>query len=132
MSNIFVRIIGEFKDAAFKKAQKSTYGLSKSFDNLRRSARRTFVTIAGVAALKRSVQAFAQEDLAVQKLAKSLDNLGLRFESGGVDSYLESLEKATAVTKEELYPAFQQLANTTLSVTKSQQLLSAAMDISGS
>ena len=88
MSNIFVRIIGEFKDAAFKKAQKSTYGLSKSFDNLRRSARRTFVTIAGVAALKRSVQAFAQEDLAVKKLAKSLDNLGLRFESGGVDSYL--------------------------------------------
>lgn len=130
MSNIFVRIIGEFKDAGFKKAQKSTYGLTKSFDNLRRSARRTFVTIAGVAALKRSVQAFAAEDAAIQKLAKSLDNLGLRFESGGVDQYLESLEKATTVTKEQLYPAFQQLANTTLSVTKSQQLLNAALDIS--
>ena len=130
MSNIFVRIIGEFKDAGFKKAQKSTYGLTKSFDNLRRSARRTFVTIAGVAALKRSVQAFAAEDAAIQKLAKSLDNLGLRFESGGVDQYLESLEKATTVTKEQLYPAFQQLANTTLSVSKSQQLLNAALDIS--
>lgn len=130
MSNIFVRIIGEFKDKEFKRAQKSTLGLTRSFDNLRASARRAFLTVAGVAALKRSVQAFAEEDAAVQKLSKSLDNLGLRFESGGVDQYLENLEKATTVTKEQLYPAFQQLANTTLSVTKSQELLNAALDIS--
>lgn len=130
MSNIFVRIIGEFKDKEFKRAQKSTLGLTKQFDGLRRSARRAFLTVAGVAALKRSVQAFAEEDAAVQKLSKSLDNLGLRFESGGVDQYLENLEKATTVTKEQLYPAFQQLANTTLSVSKSQELLNAALDIS--
>lgn len=130
MSNIFVRIIGEFKDKEFKRAQKSTLGLSKQFDGLRRSARRAFLTVAGVAALKRSVQAFAEEDAAVQKLSKSLDNLGLRFEAGGIDNYLENLEKTVAVTKEQLYPAFQQLANTTLSVTKSQELLNAALDIS--
>ena len=130
MSNIFVRIIGEFKDKEFKRAQKSTLGLSKQFDGLRRSARRAFLTVAGVAALKRSVQAFAEEDAAVQKLSKSLDNLGLRFEAGGIDDYLENLEKTVAVTKEQLYPAFQQLANTTLSVTKSQELLNAALDIS--
>lgn len=130
MSNIFVRIIGEFKDKEFKRAQKSTFGLTKQFDGLRRSARRAFLTVAGVAALKRSVQAFAEEDAAVQKLSKSLDNLGLRFEAGGIDNYLENLEKTVAVTKEQLYPAFQQLANTTLSVTKSQELLNAALDIS--
>lgn len=130
MSNIFVRIIGEFKDKEFKRAQKSTFGLTKQFDGLRRSARRAFLTVAGVAALKRSVQAFAEEDAAVQKLSKSLDNLGLRFEAGGIDDYLENLEKTVAVTKEQLYPAFQQLANTTLSVGKSQQLLNAALDIS--
>lgn len=130
MSNIFVRIIGEFKDKEFKRAQKSTFGLTKQFDGLRRSARRAFLTVAGVAALKRSVQAFAEEDAAVQKLSKSLDNLGLRFEAGGIDNYLENLEKTVAVTKEQLYPAFQQLANTTLSVTKSQELLNAALDVS--
>jgi hypothetical protein len=130
VSNIFVRIIGEFKDKEFKRAQKSTFGLTKQFDGLRRSARRAFLTVAGVAALKRSVQAFAEEDAAVQKLSKSLDNLGLRFEAGGIDNYLENLEKTVAVTKEQLYPAFQQLANTTLSVTKSQELLNAALDIS--
>jgi hypothetical protein len=130
VSNIFVRIIGEFKDKEFKRAQKSTFGLTKQFDGLRRSARRAFLTVAGVAALKRSVQAFAEEDAAVQKLSKSLDNLGLRFEAGGIDNYLENLEKTVAVTKEQLYPAFQQLANTTLSVTKSQELLNAALDVS--
>jgi hypothetical protein len=130
MTNIFVRIIGEFKDKEFKRADKATRALDKNFHNLRRSATRAFVAVAGISALKRSVKAFAAEDAAVQKLSKSLDNLGLRFESGGVDAYLESLEKATAVTKEQLYPAFQQLANTTLSVTKSQELLNAALDIS--
>ena len=130
MTNIFVRIIGEFKDKEFKRAQKSTLGLTRQFDNLRRSARRAFLTVAGVAALKRSVQAFAAEDAAVQKLSKSLDNLGLRFDAIGVDDYLENLEKTTTIAKEELYPAFQQLANATLSVAKSQQILNTALDIS--
>jgi hypothetical protein len=130
MTNIFVRIIGEFKDKEFKRADKYTTKLDKNFNNLRRSATRAFIAVAGISALKRSVKAFAEEDAAVQKLTKSLDNLGLRFESGGIDEYLENLEKATTVTKEQLYPAFQQLANTTLSVTKSQQLLNSALDIS--
>ena len=130
MTNIFVRIIGEFKDKEFKRANKATSQLDRNFKNLRRSAVRAFVAVACISALKRSVKAFAEEDAAVQKLSKSLDNLGLRFESGGIDQYLENLEKATAVTKDQLYPAFQQLANTTLSVTKSQELLNAALDIS--
>jgi hypothetical protein len=130
MTNIFVRIIGEFKDKEFKRADKYTTKLDKNFNNLRRSATRAFIAVAGISALKRSVKAFAEEDAAVQKLTKSLDNLGLRFESGGIDEYLENLEKATTVTKEQLYPAFQQLANTTLSVSKSQQLLNSALDIS--
>ena len=130
MSNIFVRIIGEFKDKEFKRAQKSTLGLTKQFNGLRRSATRAFAAVAGVSALKRSVQAFAAEDAASQKLTKSLDNLGLRFESSGVETFLEGLEKATAVSKEQLYPAFQQLASTTLSVAESQALLGTALDIS--
>ena len=130
MSNIFVRIIGEFKDKEFKRAQKSTLGLTRSFDNLRRSARRAFVTVAGVAALKRSVQGFAEEDAAVRKLATSLDNLGLKYEAIGVEDFLEQLEKSVGVTKDQLYPAFQQLANATLSVAKAQTLLNTALDLS--
>lgn len=129
MSNIFVRIVSEFKDSGFKKASRSTQTLGKRFDGLTRSARRAFVAIAGFTALKRSVNAFAQTDKAVQSLAKSLDNLGLKYEGVGVLKFIENLEQATAVSKEQLFPAFRQLANATLSVTKSQQLLAASLDI---
>ena len=129
MSNIFVRIIGEFKDKEFKRAQKSTMGLNKQFDNLRRSATRAFVAVAGISALKRSVKAFAESDLASRNLAKSLDNLGLKYEAVGVDDFIKQLEYASLVTKEQLYPAFRNLANATLSVAKSQELLSVALDI---
>lgn len=130
MTNIFVRIIGEFKDKGFKQAQKSTYGLERSFDKLKRSAAKAFIAVAGISALKTSVKAFAAQDAQVQKLTKSLDNLGLKYEGMGVDAFLDQLEKSTAIAKQELYPAFQQLANTTLNVKKSQDLLTAAMDIS--
>jgi hypothetical protein len=129
MSNIFVRIVSEFKDSGFKKASKSTQTLGKRFDGLTRSAKRAFVAIVGFTALKRSVNAFIQSDKAVQSLAKSLDNLGLKYEGLGAVKFIEELEQATAVSKEQLFPAFRQLANATLSVTKSQQLLAASLDI---
>jgi len=129
MSNIFVRIISEFKDTGFKKANKSTASLGKQFNALRTSARRAFIAIAGISALKRSVTAFAAADAASRNLAKSLDNLGLKYEGIGVDKFIEDLEKSTAVAKERLYPAFRSLANATLSVSKSQAILSTALDI---
>lgn len=129
MSNIFVRIISEFKDTGFKKANKSTAHLGKQFNALRTSARRAFIAIAGISALKRSVTAFAAADAASRNLAKSLDNLGLKYEGIGVDKFIEDLEKSTAVAKEKLYPAFRTLANATLSVSKSQGILSTALDI---
>jgi len=129
MSNIFVRIVSEFKDSGFKKASKSTQTLGKRFDGLTRSAKRAFVAIVGFTALKRSVNAFIQSDKAVQSLAKSLDNLGLKYEGLGAVKFIEELEQATAVSKEQLFPAFRQLANATLSVTKSQQLLATSLDI---
>lgn len=130
MSNVFIRLISEFQDKGFKKANKSTDTLSKSFNKLKGSAAKAFIAIAGISALKKSVQAFAQSDLASRNLAKSLENLGLKYESVGVDDFIKKLEYASLATKEELYPAFRELANATLSVTKSQDLLTTALDIS--
>lgn len=130
MSDIVIRLTGEFKDKGFKDADKATINLNKRFNSLTRSASRAFIAIAGFTALKRSVQAFAEEDRAVSKLVKSLDNLGLKFESTGIDDYLQNLQNTTAIAKEELAPAFNQLANVTLSVTKAQQLLNTALDVS--
>lgn len=130
MSDIKINIIGEFKKKAFVDADKATINLSNNFDRLRRSALRTFTAIAGISALKRSVKAFAENDAAITNLTKSLDNLGFRFEAPALVSYLENLEKTTAVVKEDLFPAYRNLANATLDVEEAQKLLNVALDIS--
>lgn len=130
MSDIKINIIGEFNKKGFVEADKATINLSNNFDKLRQSARRTFATILGYRALKESVKAFAANDAAIQNLTKSLDNLGFRFEAPGIVTYLENLEKAVAVSKDELFPAFRNLANATLDVQQSQKLLATALDIS--
>jgi hypothetical protein len=130
MSNIRIDIASEFKETGFKKAQKSTDKLNKSFNNLGRTARRTFIAVAGIQALKRSVIAFAEEEKAAVKLAQSLRNLGLAYNTKAIEDYLEKTEKATAISKDELSPAIAQLVTTTLNAEKSMALLNVAMDVS--
>lgn len=129
-SDIKIIIAAELKRAGFKEAEKATNSLNKNFDKLRRTSLRTFTAIAGIAALKKSVRAFAENDAAITNLTKSLDNLGFRFEAPGIVTYLENLEKTTAVVKEELFPAFRNLANATLDTAQAQELLNVALDIS--
>ena len=130
MSNIRIDIASEFKDKGFKAAEKRTTSLNRKFDNLTRSARRTFIAIAGFQALRRSVEAFAAEDRAAQKLATSLRNLGLAYNTKAIEDYLEASEKATNINKDELSPAIAQLISTTLNAEKSMNLLAVAMDLS--
>ena len=132
MSNIRIDIASEFKDKGFKAAEKRTTSLNRKFDNLGRTAKRTFIAIAGIQALKRSVIAFAEEDRAANKLATSLRNLGLAYDTKAIEDYLEASEKATAINKDELTPAITQLLSTTLNAQKSMTLLNLAMDIATS
>tara|TARA_R110000822_G_scaffold89102_3_gene206018 strand:- start:2022 stop:3821 length:1800 start_codon:yes stop_codon:yes gene_type:complete len=132
MSNIRIDIASEFKDKGFKAAEKRTTSLNRKFDNLARTAKRTFITIAGIQALKRSVVAFAEEDRAANKLEASLRNLGLAYNTQAIEDYLEQSEKATAISKDELSPAIAGLLSTTLDAEKSMRLLNLAMDISAS
>ena len=132
MSNIRIDIASEFKDKGFKAAEKRTTSLNRKFDNLGRTAKRTFVAIAGIQALKRSVVAFAEEDRAANKLEASLRNLGLAYNTQAIEDYLEKSEKATAISKDELSPAIAGLLSTTLDAEKSMRLLNLAMDISAS
>ena len=132
MSNIRIDIASEFKDKGFKAAEKRTTSLNRKFDNLARTAKRTFIVIAGIQALKRSVVAFAEEDRAANKLEASLRNLGLAYDTQAIEDYLEQSEKATAISKDELSPAIAGLLSTTLDAEKSMKLLNLAMDISAS
>lgn len=132
MSNIRIDIASEFKDKGFKAADKRTTSLNRKFDKLARTAKSTFIAIAGIQALKRSVVAFAEEDQAANKLGASLRNLGLAYDTQAIEDYLERSEKATAISKDELSPAIAGLLSTTLSAEKSMNLLNLAMDVSTS
>lgn len=132
MSNIRIDIASEFKDKGFKAAEKRTTSLNRKFDKLARTAKSTFIAIAGIQALKRSVVAFAEEDRAANKLEASLRNLGLAYNTEAIENYLEQSEKATAISKDELSPAIAGLLSTTLDAEKSMKLLGLAMDISAS
>lgn len=130
MSNIRIDIASEFKDKGFKAAEKRTTSLNRKFDKLARTAKSTFIAIAGIQALKRSVVAFAEEDRAANKLEASLRNLGLAYDTKAIEDYLEQSEKATAISKDELSPAIAGLLSTTLDAEQSMRLLNLAMDIS--
>lgn len=132
MSNIRIDIASEFKDKGFKAAEKRTTSLNRKFDKLARTAKSTFIAIAGIQALKRSVVAFAEEDRAANRLEASLRNLGLAYNTQAIEDYLEQSEKATAISKDELSPAIAGLLSTTLDAEKSMTLLGLAMDISAS
>lgn len=131
-TDIKIIIAAELKKAGFDKAQKATTNLEKSFKKLGKTATRTFVAVAGIRALKQSVQAFAAEEKAAIKLAGSLRNLGLAYNTKAIEDYLEKTEKATGISKDDLSPAIQGLINTTLSAEKSMSMLNIAMDIAAS
>lgn len=132
MSDIKVRIFGEFNDSGFKKARKSTDLLGKSFDRLAGKLGAALSLGALVKFSKASIKAFADDDRAAKQLTRTYQNLGMAFESAIVNDYVDSLQRATGVSDSELRPALAILTRSTLDYGKAQNLLNTAMDVSAS
>ena len=81
---------------------------------------------------KASVKAFAEDDKAARALGQTLKNLGLAYGSNAatVNGFISRLELQTGVLDDELRPAMDRLLRATGDVTKSQELLGLALDIS--
>ena len=129
MSNVAINIAAEFiGKKAFKQAETSTDKLSRSVRKLAGSLGVAF----GVRGIGRSIKAFAEDDKAAQALGQTLNNLGLAFGSSSatVNGYISRLEQQTGVLDDELRPAMDRFLRATMSVTKSQELLNLALDIS--
>lgn len=77
-----------------------------------------------------AAKAFAQDQKEANRLAIAVKNLGLELSNPAISTYIDNLSKASGVTDGELRPAFQSLLTTTGSVTKSQELLAQAIDVS--
>jgi len=131
--SVRIDIAAEFTGVkAFNKADKSVNKLGNSATSLGKKLAIAFSTTAILSFAKASIKAFADEDKAIKSLSRTLKNLGFSYsaQTGAVNNYIETLSKATGVFDDELRPAFETLLRATFSITKSQDLLALALDIS--
>lgn len=125
-------VIGSsFDGKGFKQALTATEKLEKNVKNLAKGFLGVFAAQKVLAFGKASVKAFAEDDAAAKSLGQTLKNLGLAYGAnvGTVNGFIGRLEMQTGVLDDELRPALDRILRATGDVTKSQELLSLALDI---
>ena len=128
---IDINIGSKLDGKGFKQADTAITKLNKGTKNLARNFGLALGTAAVLAFGKASVKAFAEDDKAATALGTTLKNLNLAYGSniGTVNGFISRLELQTGVLDDELRPAMDRLLRATGDVTKSQELLSLALDI---
>lgn len=130
MANIVVSALSTFNNKGLKKGKKEI----SIFEKQVKSFQRTFLAAFSVTALtrfsKEAVKAFMADEKAAKSLEQQLKNTGYQFSAPGVELYIANLQRATGVLDDELRPAFQQLLTVTGSITKSQDALNTALNVS--
>jgi hypothetical protein len=130
MTDLAIRIATTMDATGLNKAEKSVKGLDKTIKKLGRTLGVTLGASAMAAYGKAAVKAFADDEAAARRLSSAVDNLGLSFSKVQVADFISSLEQSAAISDDILRPSFQSLLNITGSLTKSQELLNNAIQIS--
>ena len=129
-SSLAIRIAAIFDNKGIKQAGKEVKGLQGAVKKLAGAAGIGLSTAAVINFGKNAAKAFIADEKAASQLAQAVKNLGLSFEVPRIEAFISELSKASGVTDDVLRPAMQKLLQTTGSVTKSQELLTQALDIS--
>jgi len=131
MAELRIPIIVENKGKkALGDVDKSVKGLSKSFKKLAGAAGIGLSTAAVIRFGKEGAKAFIENEKSARRLAMSVKNVGLSFETPRIERFLDEISRMSGIEGERLRASFQTLIQTTGSVTKSQELLTQALDIS--
>ena len=131
MADLRIDLAAEFRGKkAFKEADKATTSLDKAVGKLGKQIASVFAVTKIAAFGKASVKAFTEDEASANRLSVAVKNLGLAFAQPQIDAYISKLESSSAIVDDQLRPAFQALLTTTGSLTKSQELLSMAIDAS--
>jgi hypothetical protein len=130
VANLIVSAVSTFDNKGLKKGQKEVSAFEKQVKNFGK----VFVGVFSATALlnysKKAVQAFAEDEKAAKALEIQLRNTGFAFAAPAVEDYIGNLQRTTGVLDDQLRPAFQQLLTVTGSITKSQEALNTALNIS--
>jgi hypothetical protein len=130
MANIVVSAVAKWNGSALKKGEKQLTQFQKTTNKLAKS----FVTLFAAQKLyqfgKASVQAFAADEKAAKSLAIALKNTGNGFATIATEGFIARLQDTYKVLDDELRPAFQTLLTATGSITKAQEGLQLALNVS--
>jgi hypothetical protein len=129
-TDLAVRIATILDATGLNKADKAIGKFEKNVKNLGRTLGIALSGAAITAFGKSAVKAFAADEAAAQRLATAVDNLGLSFFKTDVEDFIAKTEQSAGILDDKLRPAMQALLTTTGSLTKSQELLNNAIQIS--
>jgi hypothetical protein len=134
---ITIPIVTELKDAGIKKAIREFKNLETAGQKaqflIKKAAVPATAALAGVTAVIGSAVQAAIEDQAAQaSLARQIkaSTKATDKQIAGVEDYIKSLGQSVAIADDEARPALQALIVATKDVTKAQDLLNVAIDIS--
>ena len=130
LPNLVVSAVAEWNGKALSKASGQIGKFDKSVKNLGRTLGVTFSAAALLAYSKKSVAAYGEQIAETKRLDQALRNLGYSFATAEAEGYIDSLERATGINRDQLQPAYIQLAQVTRSTTIAQSMLNTAMDVS--
>ena len=130
MANVVVSALATWNGKALKKGKQEI----SAFDQSVKKLGKTFAGVFGTAALlnysKKAVNAFMADEKAAKALEQQLKNVGYQFSAPSVEMYIANLQKTSGILDDQLRPAFQSLLTVTGSITKSQEGLNTALNIS--
>lgn len=132
-SNIDIKIIAEFLGKnAFKQADTAATKLNKTVKSLGSSFGLAFGGAALGYAVKSTIKDFADAQRETVNLTNTVKNLGLAFDAPQLTAYVDQIGRLYGVTGDQAVPAMQALLSVTGSVSKSTEIMNAALDLAAS
>lgn len=125
-----IDIVSEYKAKGAKDAEKSLLGLEGTAKKLAKTITKTFAAYQIIKFGKSAATAFAQDEASAAALANTMKNLNAQLSIPAAETAISQLQRLTAVTDDELRPAFAQLFRILGSVTEASSTLSLATEIS--
>jgi len=129
-ANVNINLNSKADLKGFKQAETASSKLAKSAKKLGVALGLAYSAKAIVSYSKAAMMAASQDQKAQKILTNNLKNVGLAYAAIDAESFIQSMEKQTAILDDNLRPAYSQLAQVTGSVTKTQDLMGLAFDVS--
>jgi len=129
LPSLVVSAVSTWDGKALGKGEKQLGGFEKSVKNLGKTLGATFGAAAMLAYGKNAVKAFADNEKSAKRLEMVLKNIGLGFETAGIEKNLGEISAKFGYEGEILRESFQKLITVTGDTAKAQDLLNLSLDV---